>query len=877
MLLMGADIGSSAGGAGALLRGWRERALLTQKQLAARAGLNARTIRRLESDDSIRPQGTTLRLLVDALNLSAAEQETLAAAARGTITEPSGDDVGFPDPKPPSEAVPRQLPAPPARFTGRAAELAELDRVHDRTAVVITVIDGMAGIGKTALAVHAAHRMARHYPGGQLFMDLHGHTEGMRPVEPGEALERLLRALGVPGAQIPQRLDDRAALYRSRLADRSMLILLDNAASEAQILPLLPGMPGCQVLITSRLRFAGLDHTHSVSLDLLPLHDAVSLFTQTVGEKRLAGEPPEVVADVVELCGRLPLAIRIAAARTQSRPSWGMADLSERLRDHQHRLSELGAGQRNINAALDLSYHHLSPKQQLAYRMLGLHPGSEIDTHAAAALVDDALTGTGQAIDGLLEANLLQEPSPGRYRFHDLLRAHAAATAERDGTEPELRAAIARLHDHYACAASIASAVAYPYDRERRPDPRPSTTPIPDLSDPAAATAWLDIELPNLLATARHAADIGRPDHAMHLSAFLRRHLRVCGRYTDAETLHSMALAAANGIGNRVGELRALTDLGEARRLQGRHELAVSDLKRALEIARAIDDGSSEALVLRDLGVLHSHQGRNELAAEHFLRALAISREFGDRSRELEVLNSLGYARLKEGRYETGVEHLTQAQQIARDTGNPHAELSALTGLAWFHRYQRRREDAIEAFEQALALARAIGNRNGQLGAMIGLGWARRVEGRHAEAANLYQQMLELAEDVGSRNYQLEAWQGMGRLQHDAGRPDRAILSHRKALELAGELNQTSDEARAHDGLAHAYRALHDHDNARHHWKRALDNLTRLGIDHAEDEETTVTAIRAHLENLDRSQQMPDCFLGPATQVHQPGRPRRPH
>jgi transcriptional regulator with XRE-family HTH domain len=352
-----------------LLRTWRERALLTQEQLATRTGLGVRTIRRLEADGLRRPRTESMRLLADALDLTVAERAQLTAAARD---------------RPAMFGQPRQLPAPPQVFTGRAEELADLDCFRDISTVVITAIDGMAGIGKTALALHAAHRLLDRYPDGQLFVDLHGYTQGMAPVEPGEALDRMLHALGVPGEQIPAQLDARAALYRSRLADQQMLILLDNAATEAQVQPLLPGTPGCRVLVTSRRRLTGLDHTHTVSLDVLPLPDAVTLFTSTTGEDRLTNQPPELLAETVELCGRLPLAIRIAAARLGSHPTWSVTYLVERLRDHQHRLAELGAGQRSVTAALDLSYQQLTAGQQGIYRLLGLHPGPDLDPYAAA-------------------------------------------------------------------------------------------------------------------------------------------------------------------------------------------------------------------------------------------------------------------------------------------------------------------------------------------------------------------------------------------------------------------------------------------------------------------------------------------------------------
>ncbi|MGH3682068.1 MAG: hypothetical protein ACRDT2_17670 [Natronosporangium sp.] len=361
--------------------------------------------------------------------------------------------------------MPRQLPAPPQTFIGRIGELAALEQAPAASTVVISAITGMAGIGKTALALHAAHRIADRYPDGQLFIDLHGYTRGAAPIEPAEALDQLLSALGFPGAQIPAGLDQRASLYRTRLADQRLLVVLDNAATEAQVAPLLPAAPGCLVLVTSRRRLAGLDHTRILSLDILPTPDAIALLVRTSGEGRLSGQPDDLLVRLVELCGRLPLAIRIAAVRLRSHPSWALSHLVERLSDRQHRLGELAAGQLSVAAALDLSCQRLSPDQQAAYRLLGLHPGPEFDANAAAALLNAGQVRATLLLDELLEANLLQEPTPGRYRFHDLTRAHAAYAAARDQPQPGRAAALERLFDHYrrtAFAAVVAASLSDP-------------------------------------------------------------------------------------------------------------------------------------------------------------------------------------------------------------------------------------------------------------------------------------------------------------------------------------------------------------------------------------------------------------------------------
>jgi tetratricopeptide (TPR) repeat protein len=754
-------------------------------------------------------------------------------------------------------------------------------------AVVISAIDGMAGIGKTALVVYAAHRMADKFPDGQLFIDLHGYTQGMQPIEPAEALDRLLRALGIPGAQIPASLDARAALYRTRLADQQMLIVLDNAATEIQVAPLLPGTAGCLVLVTSRRRLAELDHTHTLSLDSLPVSDAITLFAMTAGEGRLAGQPSELVAELVELCGRLPLAIRIAAARLRSHAAWQLTDLVARLRDQQHRLGELAAGHRSVAAALDLSYRHLGHDQQEAYLRLGLHPGPEFDAYATAALLDSTLLNAGRVLDQLLEAHLLQELTPGRYRFHDLTRAHAAHAATRDQTAATSNAALARLLGYYRHTASAAMDAAYPYEREHRPQVPPTHTPSPGLSDPAAALAWLDTELPNLLATARPATE-HQPAHTLRLSAILHRHLRTRGLYHDAETLHQQALTTARTAGDKAARQNSLNVLGDINFLQGQYGQAVDHFEQALRIARATGHRPGELTALNGLGWLDLRTGRYGQAVDHFEQALRIARATGHHPGELNALGGLGHIHRMQGRYERAADYFEEALRIAcatgnrpvqlnalgglgdsqrmqgwygqavdnyekmlriaRSTGDHAGELTALNGLGWIHRMQGRYKQAAEHYGRVLRIACATGHRSGELNALIGLGDSQRMQGRYEQAADHYQRLLDLAQDSGDRNWQFEAWQGLGRLSHATGHPDAALVHHQRALTLAGELRQPDDQARAHDGLAHAHHALHEHEQARQHWQHALSLLTDLGIDCTDDEETTTAAIRAHLD-----------------------------
>ncbi|MCG5221018.1 BTAD domain-containing putative transcriptional regulator [Streptosporangium soli] len=818
---------------GVLLRTWRERALLTQEQVAARAGLNVRTVRRLEAGELRRPRIRSVQLLAEALRLDAEEVSILTQASIGSPGGPS-----------PIRTMLRQLPADVGAFVGREQELAVLDRVGDTATVVITAIDGMAGVGKTALAIHAGHQLSPRFPDGDLFVDLHGYTHGMTAADPADTLARVLGVLGVPGESIPQHIDDRAALYRSVLAGRKMLIVLDNAADEAQVRPLLPGAGGCLVLITSRRRLVGLDGADTVSVDVLPPADAIALFTGTAGQERVAGVPHDLLAEVVRRCGLLPLAIRLAAARLKTHPAWSVSHLLQRLEEHERRPEELQAGQRSVTAALDLSYRELTPAEQHTYRLLGLHAGIDIAPDAAAALLDTTITRALTLLDRLLEVHLLQEPVPGRYRFHDLIRAHAAEKAAEEEPESDRRTALTRLLDHYSQAASAAMDRLYPYEADARPRPPTGTTSMPD---PATATTWLDAELANLLALAQYAAEHGFPEHIQHLSVTLHRCLRTRGRYAEAETLHARALTAARAAEDRTSEMEALLGLGEIRYRQNQYNMTLEDTSRALDLARDIGNRSGELRALNTLGLLRAVHGQYAQSIEDFTQALDLAQAIGQRTGELDALIGSGHIHRMMGRHEPAVENLERAFDIARTIGHRTGELRALLGLGHIHLGQGEYGPATDCFTRALDLARGAEHRLGELDSLTALGDLNRLQGRYEHARDCYQQAVDLAREIGNRNWQFEAIHSIGRLQHDCGRPDEALDSHGQALRLATDLDQPGDQARAHDGLAHAHAALGHHDQARHHWCQALAILSALGTGHSDERGVDVESIRAHL------------------------------
>ncbi|HEX5494740.1 MAG TPA: tetratricopeptide repeat protein [Mycobacteriales bacterium] len=709
--------------------------------------------------------------------------------------------------------VPRELPADTAQFTGRGTELARLlalsDRGSTRPTAVVSAIDGMAGIGKTALVVHAAHRLVEHYPDGQVFLDLHGHTVGTAPTDPAWALEALLRSVGVNGGQIPPDLDGRAALWRTRVAGKRALVVLDNVADEGQLIPLLPGTPGCLVLVTSRRRLAGVDGTESLSLDVFPATEAIALFTAAAGPGRLAGTNPGVVEEIVALCGRLPLAVRIAGTRLRHRPNWTADHLLTLLRGEHGPLAALHAGQRSVTAALNLSARHLSGDQRRAYRLLGLYPGPDIEPYATAALLDTDLDAARRLLDDLHDVHLLVEPAPGRYGLHDLVRQHASGLAGGD-SEAVRRAAVGRLLDHYAHTAALAADLAYPFEADQRPHIPPPGTPTPDLDTSAVAREWLDTELDNLLAAA--TADHDRPDRTLHLSAALRRHLRIRARHADALTLHGQALAAARATGDRDGERGALYAVAGIHLAHGRYRQAIECCHQVLASARATGSPAGEMEALDAMGAVHCRLGRLGQAEACYWRSLEIARSIGTRIGEEDALFGLGRVNYLHGRY----------------------------------------EQAADYYGQVLRIARSIGTRTGEQAALSSLGAVHLGQGRHGPARSRYQQALAVATEIGDRNGQYEARHGLARTLYASGRYPDALTGHHAALDLATALGQPSDQARAHDGLAHAHRALGRLDRARHHWQAALDILARTGITHTDDPQVTARAVRARLVALDR-------------------------
>jgi len=773
--------------------------------------------------------------------------------------------------------VPRELPADVAAFTGRTAELAQLDRIltgpaavagadtgartspvgpfgqmaeagvpgGQATAAVISAVSGTAGVGKTALAVHWAHQAATRFPDGQLYVNLRGYDPD-RPMVAADALAGFLRALGVPGQDIPPGADERAARYRSLLAGQRMLIVLDNASQAEQVRPLLPGSATCAVVVTSRDSMAGLvarDGAARLDLSLLPAEEAVALLCELIGER--ARTDPRATVALAEHCCRLPLALRVAAELAVARPAVPLAQLAAELSDQERQLDLLDAAgdpRTAVRAVFSWSYQHLDANAGRAFRLLGLHPGPDFDPCAAAALTATTLDQAGQVLADLARAHLIESASPDRYRMHDLLRAYASELAGRHESGDASRAALTRLFDHYLHTAATAMDTLYPAERSRRPAVSPAVTPGPALTEQAQARAWLDGQRAVLISVAAHAAQQGWPGHATRLGLTVARHLEVGGYLAEAVILHGCVRAAARDTGDRAAEAIALANLGVVDGMQSRYDQAAAHFQQSLALSREIGDRSGQARALCCLGNIHASRGRYGQAASDYRQALALYREIGEQHGEARALDNLGMIDRFYGRYPRSLSHHRQALTLFRKIGDRQGEARAVFHLGATYRRQGRLDVAATHLRASLARSREVGDPDGEALSLSELGVVEAAQGRHQQAAEHHNQALDLWRQIGNRSGEAIGLNGLGEVLLASNQPSDACLQHTAALAISTNIADKWEQARAHKGLGQAHRATGDAEQARWHWQQALSLFTELGAPEADQ-------VRAHLAN----------------------------
>lgn len=833
---------------GRLLREIRESQGFSIEGLADASGLSVTTISTLERGLTSRPHRKTVRELAGALGLSGDELARFEAADRRGRVRPAPNSArnagGVADTAvPPALGLAtaqgmatRALPYPIRSFTGREKELAELrGALSDANRTRIHLIRGMPGVGKTSLAVQAAHQAAGSFPSGQFFVDLQGHTRGLRPLRPEAALRSVLHnCLGLPNEVIPRKMDERAAVYRSLLAGTRTLILLDNAADSAQVRPLLPGDRGCAAIVTSRENLRGLDDAEPLSLEILPEDKGIDLLRRTAGPERFpTGEPG--LGRIVELCGGLPLAIRIIAALMRDRPLLAVSDVLELLSDERERLAHLQSEDLSIRAVFDVSYRRLPEAEQRMFRWLGLVPGLDFDTGAASSLAG------GDArplLESLLDHNLLIEQARGRYRLHDLVRAYARGLASRGDAEASGR--LLNFYLYAAQAADVRLERRSPRSNEVRPVSRPVS--VPPLDSAAQACDWFRTELANLDAAARQAAETGRPEFSVSVSMALAQYLRVYGPWRQGLLLHRLAGALAREAGDSAGQAAALVHIGVLHRQLGQLRAAQVALDQAVGLYRGLgnhrglaaallesgvvkrlrdlaEEGSqelSEALALyRDLGDRHGVAGAMaergalrrqtsefELALAELQQALGLFRSLGLRYGEAVTLGYLGTAQRTTGAAEDARKSLEGALDIYRERGEPIGQASVLMFLGGVYMDAGMLEKAFSALEEARSFYERAGYERGLAGVLTYLGDAQLLNGDPEAADRCLAEALEIFRKVGDPGGEVEALNHYAVLAMANGVPDEALDRYEQALELARRIKSGKDEADALEGIA---------------------------------------------------------------------------
>jgi tetratricopeptide (TPR) repeat protein/transcriptional regulator with XRE-family HTH domain len=816
-----------------LLRQLRAEARLTQEELAEAASLSPRSVSDLERGINRTAHKYTAKLLADAFNLTEPVRGLFVAAARGRApaAEVLAARHGL-QPGASAAAATRALPRDIAAFTGRQAELAQLMEALEETAtgggvVGIHAIDGMAGVGKTTFAVHAAHRLASAFPGGQFFLPLHAHTAGQRPVDPADALASLLLTAGVPAAQIPPGLEARAARWRDYVAGKKILLLLDDASGHEQVRSLLPGTAGSLVLVTSRHRLSALEDAAVISLDTLTPHDAAVLLVRLAARPGLrAGDV--AVGGITRLCGYLPLAIGMLASQLRHHPTWNAASLAGDLTAARDRLALMRAENVSVAAAFGLSYRDLGPDQQQLFRRLGLVPGPTVDGYAAAALVTTDLGTARRLLDELYDHHLLTEPARGRYLLHDLLREHARSLLTADDPA-ERDAAVVRLLDYYLYTTLTAGRhVLLMTAAQGQPPSGDPPACVPDLPTLDHAAAWLETERPNLHAAADLAAVSGRHVHAIQIPAAMGDFLRSRGHWEQSAALHRTALEAARRANDRHGQALALRQLGILAWLTGDLPAAAGSLSRAAGLYGDVGDPPGQAYALDQLGVVRQWEGDYAASLACRQQALALARTSGDRLAEAAALHHLSLIQGLTGQWAAATTGVEQALALLRELGYPTFDLLHTLGCL-----QRETGDypaAATSLEQALGMMRDLGDRPFQGTALDDLGRVQQLTGDYAAARTSHTHALALHRVLGYRIGEAEALNSLGELSTRTSATGQARDYHTQALAIARSVGLPMTEACALEGIGRSHLQDGESGQAGAYHQQARTIYQRIGV-----------------------------------------------
>ncbi|MET7425383.1 tetratricopeptide repeat protein [Dactylosporangium sp. NPDC005555] len=731
--------------------------------------------------------------------------------------------------------TPSQLPGDVRGFVNRQAELATLTGVvaedlEEPLAAVVTVITGTAGVGKTSLALHWAHSVRAHFPDGQLYVNLRGYDPG-QPVAPEQVLDRFLRDLGVPPTAIPVQLDDRASLYRSLLAGRKVLVLLDNAATAGQVRPLLPGTAGALVVVTSRSRLSGLvarDGAFRLGLDILLEDDAIALLGIVTARYRLHDQRHELV-ELARLCARLPLALRIAAERAASRPMMRLDELIADLRDESALWDALTAeGDEDADAVRTVfawSYRALPEPAARLFRLLGLHPGNEFGLPAASALAGTTIPHTRQQLDVLVGAHLLEQPAPGRYEFHDLLRAYAVDQVRHLEPSDSRAAVTRRILGWYLHTADNAQIRIAQFDRYEL------THPIPDDVVPLvfdgyeAALRWYQVERVNLVGATRAAAEAKLHGIAWRLAVVLRGIYMHQNAFEDWLVTGRIGVDAAEQDGDRDGQAEALESLGRAYFQSRRLDEAETDHRAALAIRQSLGNRSGEAVSLNTLGLIGLRRRQLDDATSHFERAGIIFGQLGERRWEALMRSNLAAALCEVQEPQAAIEVLRDTLTVFREVGDRAGEGNALFHLSWAHREFGEITEARSCNDQALAIAEEDENQVWEAHWLVELGQVQRAVGQSANALVSFQRAASIQRRLGDRSREAFALDGAGQAYQDMGRVEDAMDFYRIASSTHRDLDDRWSLARTLQHLADSVDQMGSSQEARLYREQALDLL----------------------------------------------------
>ncbi|MDA8371618.1 MAG: tetratricopeptide repeat protein [Nocardiopsaceae bacterium] len=740
--------------------------------------------------------------------------------------------VHFHGARPSGEPPLHQLPGDVRHFIDRRAELDGLDALlSGDTRESLVVITGTAGVGKTSLALRWAHRVRQRFPDGQLYVNLKGYDPGT-PMAPEQALDRFLRAIGVRPSAIPSDTEERAALFRSYLADRRILLVLDNAATGSQVRPLLPGTASCLAIVTSRNRLSGLvarDGGRRLTLDILPEADAVALL-KSVTDNYRDGDTPEQLRELASLCARLPLALRIAAERAASRPFMPLTELIQDLRDESALWDALTVGDDEeadaVRTVFAWSYRALADDAARLFRLLGLHPGSDFGSSAAAALMGRA-DRIRHLLDALVGAHLLEQTGPDRYQLHDLLRAYATDQVRHLETETQRHAALRRVLNWYLHTADSALAVFMPFNRTVSVTEPVESAPLRFPTE-AAASTWFETERENLVAATRAAGENGLHQIAWQLAAVLRSVFMHQNAFEDWLATGHVGLAAARAARNRYGESEILESLGKAYFQARRLAEAEEHHRAALEIRREIGNRFGTAVSTNALGLLGLRRRRLDDSVAYFRQSLAIFHELDNPRWEALLSSNLGETLYELGHLHEAVDYLEQALAIQREIGDQAQEGNSLFFLSMAQRELEQTAEALRSIESALDIAH--GAQNSVWLAHWSVEYARvlRATGRPDEALDPLHRAAVIQRRLGDQSRAAMALDCTGETYRELGQPDEAVKFHRQAAKAHRELGDLWHLAAALNNLASALTEEGRPEDARRHWEEASALLDRF-------------------------------------------------